>query len=338
MISNEDLPHVRLYSHKNAKAFEYDVAFVQGRTVKYADVVSHRLRGTALPMNRFLFTFDDGFAECFSVVRPILSKYGVDGVFFVITDFIDDRKPFYETKLSLCITEIARMEADQVRDVLTRIAGTQPRSVGWQTESALLSRIRISAALSKEHRQLITLLLSVDRQNESEVDVFCELLKVDAVKYTRRHRIFMSSDELRTLASEGFTVGAHSLNHDSLQGMSRERIEHEIVSSCQAVRDITGQLRVPFAFPYSGRDIDRGFLAHILARYPFIEIFFDSGPLRRGAPYVVDRVWAEDNTGALNNSNIPLMLRYAWLAPSAWFCATPEARQTASLSLPADPQ
>jgi peptidoglycan/xylan/chitin deacetylase (PgdA/CDA1 family) len=337
MISDEDLPHLRLYPHKNAREFEDDVAFVQGRTVEYADVVSYRLRGAALQPNRFLFTFDDGFAECFNVVRPILQKYGVGGVFFVATDFIDDRTPFYETKVSLCVSEIVRMEADRIRDVLHVIPSTRPRSAGWQTDSALLSSLRISAPLSKGHRQLLDLLLSLDRENGSELDLICEALEVDAIKYARQRKIFMTSEEVRTLATEGFTIGGHGLSHNVMQRMSHDRVEQEIVSSCQAVRDITGQRRVPFAFPYSGRDIDRGFLADILARYPFIEIFFDSGPLRRGAPYVVDRVWADDPTGALEESNLPLMLRYAWLAPSAWFRAKSQLRQSARPAIPAGP-
>jgi peptidoglycan/xylan/chitin deacetylase (PgdA/CDA1 family) len=337
MISDEDLPHLRLYPHKNVREFEDDVAFVQGRTIEYADLVSHRLHGTALPPNRFLFTFDDGFAECFNVVRPILHKYGVGGVFFVATDFIDDRTVFYETKVSLCITEIVRMEADRIRDVLHTIAGTRLRTIRWQINSARLSSIRISAPLSEEHRQLLALLLSLDRDNGSELDLICEVLKVDAIKYTRQRKIFMTSDELKTLAAEGFTIGGHGLSHNMLQRMSRDRIEQEIVSSCQTVRDITGQRRVPFAFPYSGRGIDRNFLTDILARYPFIEIFFDSGPLRRGAAYVVDRVWAEDATGALQHSNLPLMLRYAWLAPSAWFRAKSGSHQSAKPALPANP-
>jgi hypothetical protein len=116
--------------------------------------------------------------------------------------------------------------------------------------------------------------------------------------------------------------------------MSRDQIEHEIVSSCQAIRDITGQKRVPFAFPYFGRGIDRSFLADILARHPFIEMFFDSGPLSRDEPFVVNRVWAEDVTDALDETNLPRILRNAWLTPSTWFRAGSKSPQSARLALP----
>jgi peptidoglycan/xylan/chitin deacetylase (PgdA/CDA1 family) len=316
MVSDEDLPHLKLCSYKNPRQFENDIAFAQGRTLEYADVVNHRLRGAALPPNQMLFTFDDGFAECFHVARPILKKYAVSGVFFVTTDFIDDRMPFHETKLSLCLAEIERSGADRVRAVLETLA--RERQYGGDRNShrtsELLADARISSHLGKEHRKLLLALLSLWHDHEPELDRLCELLGVDAVEYARRRPVFMSSHQLKTLASEGFTVGGHALSHHMLQTLSRERMEEEIVLSCQIVRDITGQKHVPFAFPYHGQGIDRSFLADILARYPFIEMIFDSGPLRRGPPFVVDRVWPEEPTGDLSRK-----LSQAWSYPSAWF-------------------
>jgi peptidoglycan/xylan/chitin deacetylase (PgdA/CDA1 family) len=321
MVSDEDLPHLKLYPYKNSRQFENDVAFAQGRTVDYGDVASHRLRGTVLPPNRMLFTFDDGFAECFNVARPILKKYGVNALFFVTTDFIDDRTPFHETKLSLCFTEIERSSSERVGAVLETLAREPLEGIGPNNERAneLLAGARVSRLLGEQHRELLRMLLSLWHDHEPELDRLCGLLGVDAGEYARRRPVFMSSEQLKTLASEGFTVGGHALSHHLLQMMSREQMEHEIVTSCRIVRDITGQEFVPFAFPYGGQDVDRQFLAGILARNPFIQMIFDSGPLGRGAPFVVDRVWAEDPFGDPSVSNLPLALRHAWSSPSAWF-------------------
>jgi peptidoglycan/xylan/chitin deacetylase (PgdA/CDA1 family) len=311
MVSDEDLPHLKLYAYKSRRQFENDVALVQGQTVEYADIVNHRLHGAALPRNRVLFTFDDGFTECFENVRPILRKYGVGGVFFVSTDFIDDRLLFHETKLSLCFTEIERCGADRIGALRERLAREPLRAAGHEDRAALLlSQARRAGPLEEERRDLLLCLLSLWHDHEPELDRFCELLGVDAVDYVRRRQVFMSSRQLKTLAAEGFTIGAHALSHHSLQTMSRDRIEREIVSSCEVVREVTGQKCVPFAFPYTGAEIDRALLSDIRSRHRFIELIFDSGPLRRDEPFVVDRVlWLDDPAGDSPMSNVPVRLR-----------------------------
>src|SRR5438270_5700358 len=72
IVSDEDLPHLKYYRYKNSAQFEADVAFVTKRfqIVSYEEVAAHRLRGIPLPPQSFLFTFDDGFAECYDVIRP----------------------------------------------------------------------------------------------------------------------------------------------------------------------------------------------------------------------------------------------------------------------------
>ena len=92
IVSDEDLPHQVYYSYKNARQFENDVVYAKRRAVGYDEVARHRLGSQPLPRSRILFTFDDGFAECFHVVRPILRKHSVPGVFFVTTSFLDDQR------------------------------------------------------------------------------------------------------------------------------------------------------------------------------------------------------------------------------------------------------
>jgi peptidoglycan/xylan/chitin deacetylase (PgdA/CDA1 family) len=329
MVSDEDVPHLKLYPYKNARQFESDVAFARGRTIDYPDLVDCRLRGTQLPPNRILFTFDDGFAECFHVARPILRKHNVSAVFFVPTDFIDDRRPFHESKLSLCMAAIEGSPPGRVRALLDEVAHDPLLRRGAVTTRArdLLAGARFAGAPSPDQRELLLALLSQFHDHELELDRFCELLEVDIAAYTRRRPIFMSTAELKTLAAEGFTVGSHASNHHSLETLSPERLEDELVTSCSIVRDITGQARVPFAFPYGGRRVDRALLADIRARHPFIELIFDSGPLTRGMPFVVDRVWADDPAGDPHVSNLPFALSGAWSTPSAWFRAGRTAAQ-----------
>jgi putative peptidoglycan lipid II flippase len=308
VVSDEDLAHVRLYRYKNSAEFEKDVAYVRDRTVSYADVVKHRLEHSPLPANSVLFTFDDGFAECYDVVRPILLRHRVPAAFFVTTDFLDERQPFYETKLSLCLTEIERMSNAQAAGIVEKLnrdpSFVRRRGVlAGGAAAARLRRARVSAPLHPEKRMLILCILGLQSDDEVGIERACELFRVDFAAYRANRRLFLSSSQVKQLAADGFTIGAHGTKHRLLVGESPESIARDVVTSAQAVRDLTGQANVPFAFPYEGRAIDRRILANIRARHPFIQLFFDSGALHRDAPFLVNRISA-DRPSNVSGSNL----------------------------------
>jgi peptidoglycan/xylan/chitin deacetylase (PgdA/CDA1 family) len=289
------------------------------------EVAAHRLRGAAPPPRSFLFTFDDGFAECYDVMRPVVQRYGASGVFFVTTEFLDDRVLFFETRVSLCLAALERMEAGEARDraaaldIQARLAASGRRALA----QGRLSRARIAVPAETAHHAIALWLLGCEQEDEDEIAAACAALAVDPDAYSRR-RLFLTADRVRELGAAGLTVGAHGLAHLPLQRMDSERIEREIVTSCQIVRDLTGQERVPFAFPYHGVGIDRRLLEEIRERHRFVELIFDSGDLRREAPFVVNRVWVDPPPAAgFRGTNLPASLRRAWSRRQAWSRSNP---------------
>jgi len=129
----------------------------------------------------------------------------------------------------------------------------------------------------------------------------------------------MSSAQVRQLAAEGFTIGSHGLTHLPMQRAGRERMEQEIVASCSLVRDLSGQKRVPYAFPYGGSEIKRSVIAEILRRHDFVDLFFDTAALRCDEPFIVNRVWADPPPAQGEaGSNLSFLLRSEWAHRSAW--------------------
>ena len=313
VVSDADLPHVQLYPFKTPAQFRADVAFARPWTVTYEAVVRSRLSGEALPRNSMLFTFDDGFAQCFDVVRPILLENEVDGVFFVSTSFIDNREIFSECALSLCITASRMLPIARILQVAEYFA--VPMNIGATSG--------LGTALDDDRARvaLVEWLRSIPFGGGPNIAEICLQLGVDPIGYARANPIFMTSDQVRQLALDGFTIGAHGLDHRLLEHLSLQEIEQEMVASCLAVREITKQERVPFAFPYSGLTIDRGAIAGILERNSFIELVFDSGCLRRDPQFIVNRVF-NDFPSASDSSNVPDTLRNLWSLPSAWFRAS----------------
>jgi peptidoglycan/xylan/chitin deacetylase (PgdA/CDA1 family) len=321
MVSDEVLSHFQLLPFKTAEQFEADVVFARKSAITYGQLADHRLRNQRIPRNSILFTFDDGFAECFTVIRPILKKHQVDGVFFVATDFLDDAASFFECRLSMCISRARALEAERIDPIINelRIDAAAPARNPERHRAALdrLKALRLQTDDHPRRRALYLWLLSLGVDDRREMERACAVLQAYPTKANDRSSIFMSRAQVKQLSMEGFTIGAHGLNHRRLENRDPEGLEHEIVSCCEVVREVTGQERVPFAFPYGGLGVKREVLADILRRNPLVELVFDSGSLRRDPRFVVNRVFADDPPLEAS-TNVPTALQQSWCIPSAW--------------------
>ena len=321
MVSDENLPHFQLYPSKNVAQFEADIEFCKDRTISYEYLLAKRRLETSIPSNRFLFTFDDGFAQCFDVVRPILKRHAVDGVFFITTNFIDDRELFGECLASLCITRAGQMRDGQALSALERINSTLllgPAAEGRASAGPFDAFVLRGPGLPTPKRALMAAILGIDFSNKNAIESLCDLLQIDRNRDARDYAMFMTRQQIKTLSDEGFTVGAHGLDHQLLEYRTEREIEAEMVASCEVIRDITGKPSIPFAFPHSGINVRRSVLENILRRNPSIELIFDSGYLRRDRDFVVNRVFT-DEPGEKRSTNLPAMLSASWTSPSAWY-------------------
>ncbi len=324
VVSDIDFQHLKLYPYKTASQFEADVTFSRKRAVTYRQVVEWRLRGSRLPSNSILFTFDDGLAPCYDVIRPILKRNGVDAVFFVTTDYLDDAESFFECELSLCLSEIERLDSERTRSIRTALHSYAPSHSMSPERQRLAQRRMASTRLhlgAETEKQEIALHAFGLSEGDDELTRLAELLGINIASYAKQTPMFLTRDAVRHLAADGFTVGAHGRKHRSFELLTPQEIEHEMVASCDAVRAITGQERVPFAFPYSGLGVNRQLIADIIKRNSTIEMVFDSGCLRNDPNFIVNRVFADGPARLLSveESNIPETLRDAWSVPSAWF-------------------
>ncbi len=163
-------------------------------------------------------------------------------------------------------------------------------------------------------------MLGLADDDTDAIERLCRLLEVDPKDYARHQQIFMSRAQIRQLAEDGFTIGAHGLNHRLLEGCDPSAIEREMIESARVVQEITGQARVPFAFPHSGLAVEREAIARILSRNPLVDLVFDSGCLRRDRSFIVNRVFADESLGG-STISVPSALRRSWSVPSAWFRA-----------------
>lgn len=294
-ISNAPMPHVRhLLQPKTPEQFASDLRFLRQnfRLLSYADLCREMEGGAPPGPPGVVLTFDDGYAECFSVVRPLLLQFDVPCIFFVTTGCLDNRWLERRNKASLCIEAIQTVGEERVplarlREVADRPFASRADAVRWLRGPGV-----------EEHR----------------LDRVCALLGVDVAAFLRERQPYLTTPQVKRLAADGFTIGAHTRTHPQLERVPAARVEEEIVGSCEDVQAIVGAPVVPFAFPFTGKAVDRGLLARIRAAHPVVGMLFDTQRLRREHRFIFHRIPADrppDDGGP--RSTLPDNLRSAYL-------------------------
>jgi peptidoglycan/xylan/chitin deacetylase (PgdA/CDA1 family) len=321
MVSDARPPHLRHYPILSPAEFQADLAYLRRHFnfTSYEQLVQRR--GAAVVRdNSVILTFDDGFAECATIVAPILRRHDVNCVFFVITDLIDNRMPFRETEASLCIEAICRLPIEHVEAIVRDLRlDSRLRPPPERTAfSSLRLPLDIAGLDGQPHRRLRPLLhwlLTVGKDDMGLLRQLSDRLGIDAQDYVLKARPYLTTRQILQLRADGFTIGAHSCGHHLLQDMTRADAELQIIESCRIVRDITGQASVPFAFPYFGGGLDRIWLARLRHQNDFIGLFFDTDGLREDESFVVQRVFGERFS---HDRTLDAILRRAWSRRPAW--------------------
>lgn len=303
VVSNRSLSHVRnLFQYKTPEMLEQDLIYLKQHfnPISYEQAFDAHCRNTRREPNNVLLTFDDGYAECFTIVRPLLLKHGIPCIFFVTTDFIDNKRMFYRNKVSLCIEKVSTFGNAELGKFLKRACAKFGQDL-------------------RDLKSFVRWIKSLEYADDESIEEVCGILGLDLDEYLEIQRPYLSSDQVKRLVSDGFTIGAHTKNHPRLGLLTDEQIESELVSSCEAVRALTGQERVPFCFPFSGHGVNGSLVERLVEQHPFIGLLFDTMGVRKDKIFIVKRVWADPPPpeGA-NGSNLPKILHAAyrdhWLA------------------------
>jgi peptidoglycan/xylan/chitin deacetylase (PgdA/CDA1 family) len=323
MVSDNPVRHLKHYRFLDTDTFESDLDYLDGHFefVTYEQLAQRRTSTILKRRNSLILTFDDGFTECATVVAPLLRRRGLRCVFFVITDLIDNQALFRESTASLCIEAILQMRFDQVESIVAEfglgalLRPSPSDSLSEPTTTLPFGLADLGGNLDRRLAPLLRWLLQLPASEEPQVQGLLACLGIDSRSYLQKAQPYLTTQQLRQLHADGFTIGAHSCSHRRLQDLSRLDAEHEIVESCRIVRDVTDQLNVPFAFLYFGGGLDRAWLARLREQHDFIGLFFDTGGVREDEPLVVQRVFGERFT---RDRSLDAILRRAWAAPAAW--------------------
>lgn len=299
MVADQHMPHVRrLFPYKDSEQFAADIAYLKSkyRLIEEPDLASRILAGNGSKERVSSITFDDGFAQCYTVARMILNGAGVKGTFFIITECLDNKTLMYRNKVSLCTDRFLQMDTEERASVMD--AFNQKTATSFS-----------------EAESFAKFILGIRVDRAPLLDDICDLVGLDPQRFLEEQKPYMSLEQVKQLAKEGHTIGAHGSNHHEFQALEPEEVERQIVQSCEIIHGITGRSPVPFAAPFTLEGLDRDLLARIARKNPMVGVIYGTSGVKREPRGFLNRVVADNPAGPLHGAtNLPHLLRRAYLA------------------------
>ena len=209
-----------------AAAFE---SFVRSLGVENALSIDE-LDGPACAGNRFLLTFDDGYADNMSELLPILERMNLPAMIFVTTGFLDDRMLPYGSRLTLFLERHGEIGLPD---------GSSRQASNGEQKAALYSEIK---------RQVKPM-----TQSNRERYLASLVARDGATAATTRPstRMMLTQREIQELDRHPLIrIGAHSQTHSQLNAIPRYAAYRDMAASKRDLERLLGRTVPDFAYPY----------------------------------------------------------------------------------------
>jgi peptidoglycan/xylan/chitin deacetylase (PgdA/CDA1 family) len=209
--------------------FEQQMKLIQKRVVPLEESVEP---GFDRSSKTIAVTFDDGYLDNFTYAFPILKRNNIPATIFLSTGNIDKRVNFWWDRIDFLVANTSRkhIEYDGVEyDLITH---NQKR---------------------KAYRAIFH---TVERQ-EHHLDIVMKKLEETFDATTPPEDcLLMTWDHVKEMSASGITFGSHTCTHKRLSLIGDNHIiKKELLQSKKTLREVIGDKRFGFAYPY-GRETD----------------------------------------------------------------------------------
>ncbi len=257
------------------EAFRLQMAFVKRayRVVTLDELTDAVAAGRPLPPRAVAITFDDGYADNWTLAHPVLQQLGLPATVYVATGSLAGGPPLWMSSLRALVL--------LAPGPTLALPGLDPVTLGPPGARGPAAR-----ALTR------ALVPFPDEEKRARIAAGAAAAGVDLDRALAG--VMLGWDEVRAMARAGWTIGAHTVTHVNVALAAPAVAEAEIAASRDAVADV---IRAPvrhFAYPNAGgahRYFSRE-VADILRRLGFRSgVTSRPGALRPGAdPFLLPRL------------------------------------------------
>lgn len=236
-VTNTVSADIENYSgkHMHVDEFAKQIRYVKQRCaiLSFDDIVSLSQEGKPFPPRSVAVSFDDGFANNYSVAAPVLDACNVPAIFYVSTGVVSTNLMFWVDELEDCLNRSGKPIITVTLDV--------PRTFHLGTRGQRIASLETIKGYCKR--------VSTEVQGHilTEVKIATEI--EPSVEHAENYRKITWPQLREMAASPLFTIGGHSLYHSILSELPLERMTADIRLSIDLLRYQLRQPIIHYSYP-----------------------------------------------------------------------------------------
>ncbi len=211
------------------------------RVISMADLIEARGRGTTLPANSVVITFDDGYASNYELAYPILKEFDLHATLFVTTGFLDGDDMLWFQRVDLALGR------------------TRKELLDWKINGKTL-RLYLG---TRELRQQSLMRLMPELKELTNTDLLAEVDRLEEALGVGEPEIRDLPKSLRPLTWEmafdmtlsgHVDIGGHTHTHPILSRCNTMTMRAEIAACRERILAEIGELPLAFSYPNGGME------------------------------------------------------------------------------------
>ena len=202
-------------------------------TILSLDEAIIRLGDGSLPAAPAVITFDDGYADNYTVALPILKSHGLQATFFIATGFLDGGCMWNDTVI------------EAVRHCKKSRLDLSPGGLGvYELTSAA------------EIREAIVSILNDVKYLEPNARLKVVDYVATVAGGTVDRGLMMTSEQVRLMRIAGMSIGAHTVTHPILASLDPDGVRAEVLGSKNVLESLLQERVGLFAYPNGKPSVD----------------------------------------------------------------------------------
>ncbi|MGA8814611.1 MAG: polysaccharide deacetylase family protein [Candidatus Sulfotelmatobacter sp.] len=198
------------------------------RAVGLDDVLLFLKGERTLPQRAVVVTFDDGYADNYNAANDILTPLGIPSVFYVTVDCVDQQRLPWPARLRYAFLTSKIERWNEAHGPTWELTSTPQRLRAFERASECCGKLS-----GVPQDQFVE---SVQRQLASTPP-------------PALRRLMMTWDEVRGLASNGHTVGSHTMTHPNMAYVAEKDARIELLESKRRLEQELATPVVHFSYP-----------------------------------------------------------------------------------------
>ncbi|MBI5188265.1 MAG: polysaccharide deacetylase family protein [Nitrospirae bacterium] len=243
-----------------------------------------------LPDRACLLTFDDGLKDHFKFVYPILKKYRISGIFFLITETFMEGSVSTVHKIHLLREKLGTDEFTNL--VLGNLKEKYSFKDGFKfLETDASDNYRWDDKKIAALKKLLNYKLPYKILEPLIGEIFNRCFDSSIAK-----EFYLTKEEILEMDNGGMVMGSHTHTHRVLSRLNGSELEGEIRDSKRYIEELTGRRFIPFSFPYGKPEVYNSKVLSLIRECSYPCAFTTVVGVNRGRinPYTIKRIDPKD--------------------------------------------